>query len=262
MFGAVFRGMNVLNATFTGRKTNNSYEDGLGRIESDAKSILPEFIASQQIKPSEAAVWSYFLASLFWRTRKVRSQISSLMVSKLRAETKTDKFLREVQYAAFKKGELIFKDELRERINSFQKKFEETPYYHVSGLPQHTHVLPETIARKNWHTISAPSGKYFATSDCPVVTVERKERSWELGAGFDKDNVIVFLPLTERKLFVAASASFGFKSTVPDVAADSFNLSTVRFAHRNVYAHQNSDDLKTLVNLEINKIEFGKNAFT
>src|SRR6266567_6586942 len=73
-----------------GRKTNNSYEDWLSRIESDAKAILPAFIRGQQINPSEAAVWSYFLASLFWRSRKVRSQISSLMVSKLRAETQTE----------------------------------------------------------------------------------------------------------------------------------------------------------------------------
>jgi hypothetical protein len=184
------------------------------------------------------------------------------MVSKLRAETQTDGFLREVQYAAFKTGELIFRDELRERIDSFQKKFEESPYCHVSGLPQHTHVLAETIARKNWHALSAPPGKHFATSDCPVVTVERKEHSWELGAGFAKDNVIVFLPLTEQRLFIAAPASFGFKSTVPDVAADAFNLATVRFAHRNVYAHQNSNELKKLVDLEINQIVFGKNAFT
>jgi hypothetical protein len=105
-------------------------------------------------------------------------------------------------------------------------------------------------------------GKHFVTSDCPVVTVERKKHSWELGAGFAKDNVVVFLPLTEQKLFIAASASFGFKSTVPDVAADSFNIATVRFAHRNVYAHQVSDELKALVDLEINQIQFGRNAFT
>ncbi len=244
-----------------GRKTNNSYEDWLSRIESDAKAILPAFIRGQQINPSEAAVWSYFLASLFWRSRKVRSQISSLMVSKLRAETQTEQFLRNVQYAAFKKGELIFGDELRERIDSFQKKFEESPYYHVTGLPQHTRVLAETIARKNWHMLSVPRGKYFGTSDCPVVTVERKEHSWELGAGFAKENVVVFLPLTPEKLFIAASSSLGFKPVLPDVAVDAFNLATVRFAHRNVYAHQISNELKSLVDFEINQIVFGKNAF-
>lgn len=245
-----------------GTKTDNAYEDWLSRIESDTKSIFSAIIDGRKIGNHEAGIWAYFVASLFWRTRKVRSQVSLLMLSKLREETNTSEFLREVQYAAFKKGELYFADDLRERIDFFHKRFEESSYYHVMGLPQHTHVLAETIIRKSWHVVSAPAGRYFATSDCPVVTVERKEHSWELGAGFAKDNVIVFVPLTPVSLFIAASPSFGFKPMLPDVAADAFNLATVRFAHRNVYAHQNSNELRALVDLEINRIEFGKNAFT
>ena len=245
-----------------GRKTSNDYEDWLSRIEGEAKAIFPSIVGNQRINPNEAAVWSYFVASLFYRTRKVRSQISSLMVSKLRAETKTEEFLREVQYAAFKKGELYPLNNLRERVEAFQIKFEQSPFYHVTGLPRHTHVLAETIVRKNWHVVSAAAGKYFPTSDCPVVTVERKERSWELGAGFARDNVIIFLPLTPERLFIAASANFEFKATVPQVAADAFRLATVRFGHRNVYSDQKSEELKNLVDLEINQIEFGKNAFT
>ena len=69
-----------------GRKTSNDYEDWLSRIEGEAKAIFPSIVGNQRINPNEAAVWSYFVASIFYRTRKVRSQISSLMVSKLRAE--------------------------------------------------------------------------------------------------------------------------------------------------------------------------------
>ena len=119
-----------------GKKTSNDYENWLGRIESDAKGILPALIGDQQIKPYEAAVWSYFVASLFYRTRKVRSQISSLMLSKLRAETCTEEFLREVQYTAFKKGQLYELGDLRQRVEAFQTKFEQSPFYHVTGLPR------------------------------------------------------------------------------------------------------------------------------
>jgi hypothetical protein len=245
-----------------GKKTDNDYEDWLSRIESDANAIFSTVVGNQPINPGDAAVWSYCVASLFYRTRKVRSQISSLMLSYLKAQTQTEEFLREVQYAAFKKGELHTAADLRERIDAFQTKFEKSPFYHVTGLPRHTHILAETIVKKNWHVVSAPSGKYFPTSDCPVVTVERKERSWELGAGFARDNVIIFLPLTPVRMYIAASANFGFKATVPDVAADAFRLATVRFAHRNVYSDRKSEELNNLVDLEINQIEFGKNAFT
>ena len=244
-----------------GTKTNNTYEDWLSRIESDAKRAFPAFVEGRKIGNDEAAIWSYFVAFLFWRTRKVRSDISGRMLSKLREETQTEEFLREAQYAAFKAGELYFADELREKIDAFQKKYEQCHHYHIAGLPRHTRVLAETLAKKTWHTVSAPGGKYFVTSDCPVVTVERKEHSWELGAGFAKDNVVVFLPLTPERLFIAASASFNFKAVLPDAAADAFNVATMRFAHRNVYASQHSKDLQALVDLEINQIVFGKNAF-
>jgi len=245
-----------------GRKTSNDYEDWLSRIEGNAKAIFPKIVANDHLRPKEAAIWSYFVASLFYRTRKVCSQISSLMLSKLRAETQTEEFLREVQYAAFKKGELYELADLRQRVDAFQTKFERSPFYHITGLPRHTHVLAGTIIRKNWHVVSAPAGKLVPTSDCPVVIVERKEQSWELGAGFAKDNVIAFLPLTPGRLFIAASASFGFKPIVPEVAADAFRLATIRFAPRNVYSDQETEELKNLVDLEINQIEFGKNAFT
>src|SRR6266567_8748355 len=147
-----------------GTKTNNSYEDWLSRIESDAKGVFPAFVEGRKISNDEAAIWSCFVASLFWRTRKVRSDISGHMLSKLREETKTDEFLRETQYAAFKKGELYFAEELREKIDTFQRKYEESHHYHIAGLPRHTRVLSETLAKKNWHAVSAPTGKYFATS--------------------------------------------------------------------------------------------------
>jgi len=39
------------------------------------------------------------------------------------------------------------------------------------------------------------------------------------------------------------------------------NLLAVRFAHRNVYASVNSGDIQSLVDLEIDQIVFGQNAF-
>jgi hypothetical protein len=111
----------------------------------------------------------------------------------------------------------------------------------------------------NWHTLPAV-GKSFVTSDCPVSTVQRHGDMWFEGAGFGRENVIVFLPLTPQRVF-AASSHFEFKQEAGTGEVTRINRLTVRFAHKNVYADQVSEDLRQLVDAEINQTVFGKNAF-
>jgi hypothetical protein len=47
----------------------------------------------------------------------------------------------------------------------------------------------------------------------------------------------------------------------PPIAMASVNRLIVNFAHRNVYANGESEEVQKLVDAEINTIDFGKNAF-
>jgi hypothetical protein len=67
-----------------GRSTNNKYEDWLAVVERSACKVLPNLISRQSISLQDAIMWSAFVASLFARTRKVRKQISDVMVRKFK----------------------------------------------------------------------------------------------------------------------------------------------------------------------------------
>jgi hypothetical protein len=58
-----------------GVHTDNKYEEWLGGIESDAKSVLHLILNSQPLRPSDRVVFASFAASFFVRTRKVRLQL-------------------------------------------------------------------------------------------------------------------------------------------------------------------------------------------
>ena len=63
-----------------GRKTNNEYENWLGRIENDAAARLRILLGHSRLGQWDATVWASYVASLFVRTGKVRAQISSAMI--------------------------------------------------------------------------------------------------------------------------------------------------------------------------------------
>jgi hypothetical protein len=115
--------------------------------------------------------------------------------------------------------------------------------------------------RKKWHTVDAPADKSFLISDCPVMTAELQGNQVLPGAGFGKANTAVLVPLTPQKLFVASPHDRSWRIVAESRAVDMVNLLAVRFAHRNVYASSNSADIQALVDLEIDQIVFGQNAF-
>jgi hypothetical protein len=247
---------------FAGRKTANACEDWLGRIENDAKTLLPLVIKGQQLSQEQAITWACFVGSLFARTRKVRAQFSSAMIQRFRTQAQSPGFVRDLQHQLLQAGELHCADDLQKEIDQLRAAMEGSPsFYHVVGLPRKTKILAETLLHRQWHTLCAPPGRFFVTSDCPVVTVERKGSEWATGSGFANENVLVLLPLTPEKVFFAAPTHFKVSGVVGPSFVDSINYVVVQFAHRNVYAHLTSDKLKTLVDLEINQIVFGQNAF-
>ncbi len=245
-----------------GRKTNNKYEDWLAAVEGKACSVLPMVINRQQLRQKDAIVWSAFMASLFARTRKVRQQISDAMVRKFKQQTEDPDFIRTMQYELLQQGDLCYADDLREDAEKLRAAMDASPsFYHVLGLPHHTASLADALLRKKWHTVDAPVGKSFLISDCPVMTAELQGNRVLPGAGFAKEGTAVLVPITPQKLFVASPHNRNWRIVAESRAVDMVNLLAVRFAQRNVYGNANSTDIQSLVDVEIDQIVFGQNAF-
>jgi hypothetical protein len=243
-----------------GQTTKNKYENWLGRIESDALPLFDFLIERRPLTAWQATIISTFVASLFLRTRKVRSQISAAMVEKFREQTRTPEFVRDLQYELFREGILHSAEDVKKNIDELRTAMEQSSsFYHVIGLPRHTSVLAETIMRKSWEVIEAVPGTSFVISDCPVTTVELAGGHVLPGVGFGKENAAVFLPLTPQHLFVASRVRWA--RTVDARFVDRLNRLTVNFSHRNVYASTLSAELQMLVDTEMNQIVFGQNAF-
>jgi hypothetical protein len=244
-----------------GARSENAIENFLRRIEEDAGQVIYLVSDRQNLSVKQSVVWASFVASLFARTRKVRAQISAATVRKMRELICSDDYVRELQHGLLQRGEIHDADTLRRYIESVQEGFEKSPsYFHATGIPKHTAVLAEALLRKSWFTIDAPVGHQFVTSDSPVITIQRNRHGWSEGAGFARENVVVMLPISAAKLFVASS-KFLFKTETDELMVSAVNRSVVRFAHRNVYADSKSEILRNLVDRQINEVVFGTNAF-
>jgi len=245
-----------------GKRTKNRYEQWLGRIENDAAALLDDVLQRRQLAPPQMVIWASYVASLFLRTQKVRTQISGAMVNNFRDQSRDPEFVRNLQHELLKAGELVFAEDLKKEIEQLRGCMEESPsFYHVSGLQHHTVSLGGALASKTWHVLQAPPGKFFVLSDCPVTTVEIAGGHVTPGPGFGKENSAIILPLTPEHIFVASNSAIPWKPIGTPVAVDSTNLLTVRFAYKRVYSHVNSPGIKALVDSEINQITFGKDAF-
>lgn len=248
-----------------GRKTNNQYEDWLARVEGDASAILQRLVDRANLRQSEAVIWATYVASLFVRTRKVRTQISAAMIRKFGEQTQDPEFVRNMQHELLQQGEFHTAAELRESLERTRKAMDDSPsFYHVSGLPRHTISLADALLKKRWWTIDAPPGKSFLISDCPVMTSEldgHDGRNVLPGAGFGKENTAVLVPITSGKLFVASPHNRNWQRVAEPRGVDTVNRQAVWFGHRNVYAEVNSPDIQSLVETELNHIVFGQNAF-
>jgi uncharacterized protein DUF4238 len=133
-----------------GRKTNNKYEDWLGRIESDAAAVHRLLVDRQPLAQQDVVIWASFLAALFYRTRKVRMQVSESLVQEFKKKAQDPEFIRDMQYERFRQGELVYAEDLRKEMDDLRAAMDASPsFYHVSGLPRLTASLAEAIHEKN-----------------------------------------------------------------------------------------------------------------
>lgn len=247
---------------FDGKKSNNDYERWLGQIENNAAPQLPILLSGTRLDRKGCSDWASYVASLFVRSPKYRTQISGAMIRKVRQQTEEPNYIRDLQYELFKKGELVPVEKLRIETDRFVKNLEDTPaFYHVLGLKRHTASLTRALLRKKWRVVQAPPEKHFLMSDCPVSTAEVVHGSLNPGAGFGKEHTLIFVPVTPQHVFIATPAFIEGARIAEPQFVDSLNLLTVRFAHHRVFAHANTPSIKAFVDHEIDQIVFGKNAF-
>jgi hypothetical protein len=245
-----------------GKKTENRYENWLAKIESDAAGVIESVIQQRQMSDSDAEIWATFVGALFGRTRKVRAQISDSMTRKFRELTEDPEYIRNLQYSLLQKGELHFSEDLIREVSSLRSAMETSPsYYHVSALPNRVRILMQPLLSRKWHTVEAPEGHNFLTSDCPVLTLGVREGQPALGAGFGLESTAILLPVTSKHIFVASPHNVDWKTIVGPAEIESINRLIVQFAHQNVYSDANTKAVQDLVNSDINKIIFGETAF-
>ncbi len=246
-----------------GKKTNNRYENWLSQIESNAVVMLDGIIQRRAISCREdAEIWTTFVASLFGRTRKVKAQVSQSTAQRFRQQIDNPDSIRDLQLALLKHGELHYADDIQRAVTAIYTTMEASPsYFFVSALPNRIRMIAGDITARDWHTIDAPEGYSFLISDCPVITYEVRGGKPYPGSGFGNETTIVLLPVSPKHLFVASPRRVVWPTVFSPAAMKKVNRLIVQFAHRNVYANAESEDVQKLVDAEINSIEYGINAF-
>jgi hypothetical protein len=246
---------------FRGKKTNNRYENWLSQVEGNAVAILEGIKQRQILTRQEAEIWATFVAALFGRSRKVKTQISNAMSQMGRQQNNPD-YVRDLQLALLNHGELHYAEDIQRAVTEIHAAMNADPsYFFVSALPNRVRIIAPDILARDWHTIAAPEGHTFLISDCPVATYKVQDGRIFTGAGFGDGKTIVLLPVSPNHLFVASPRHVEWPTVFSASGMQNVNRMIVQFAHRNVYANAESEDVQRLVDKEINTTKFGENAF-
>ena len=246
---------------FRGKKTNNRYENWLSQVEGNAAVILGGIMQRRILTRQEAEIWATFVAALFGRTRKVKTQISNAMSQMGRQQDNPD-YVRDLQLALLKHGELHYAEDIQRAVTEIHAAMNADPsYFFVSALPSRVRIIAPDILARDWHTIAAPEGHTFLISDCPVVTYKVQDGRIFTGAGFGDEKTIVLLPVSPNHLFVASPRHVEWPTVFSASGMQNVNRMIVQFAHRNVYADAESEEVQRLVDAEIDTKKFGENAF-
>ena len=195
---------NYFEFEFQGNKTNNKYENWMSQVEGNAAAIFGGIIQRRILTRQEAEIWATFVAALFGRTRKVKTQISNAMVQ-MGQQQDNPNYVRDLQLALLKQGELHYAKDIQRAVTEIHAAMNADPsYFFVSALPKRIRIIAPDILARDWHTIAAPERHSFLISDCPVVTYKVQDGRIFTGAGFGDEKTIVLLPVSPNHLFVAS----------------------------------------------------------
>lgn len=253
---------NYFEFEFRGKKTNNRYENWLSHVEGNAVVILEGIKQRRILTRQEAEIWATFVAALFGRTRKVKAQISNAVAQKVQQQIDNPDYVRDLQLALLKHGELHYAEDIQHDLTEIHAAMSADPsYFFLSALHNRVRIIAPDILARDWHTIAAPEGYNFLISDCPVVTYKVQGGKIFPGVGFGDQKTIVLLPVSPNHLFVASPRHGEWPMVFSTSDMQYVNRMIVQFAHRNVYANAESEEVQRLVDTEIDATKFGENAF-
>jgi hypothetical protein len=242
-------------------RSDYNIEDTLANLESRAAGVKKKILTRSRPSKDEVATWGLFVAALFLRSRKVRAQISS-RASETAAQFHEVGELRQLQYELLKRGDLVPLAEVEHQVGKSLEKILGSPaFLHLSGFHTSVPKLAYSICQKAWHTLEPSGGSRFVTSDCPVFTGQIRDQRLYLGHGFGLPDTIVFFAVSPQHLFVAAPPVSKWTAVLSPADVSLLNTSAIRFADREVYAHEESADLQRALDEHLNQITYGKDAY-
>ena len=243
--------------------SNNRHEMLFARIEDLAGKAYGKILRAEPLEQEQLTVWALFIATVFLRSRKVRNQVAPRIMDELKTSFLASDNLKDLQYDLFKQGHLVSEKELSAAIEKKWNQLSANPaYLQLAGIDQSACNLGVELGKKHWHTLDAPPGKVFVTSDCPVFTLKLTGGGAAfLGYGFGQEDVAIIFPLSPRKIFVASPPTISWSKVLDVNSINLFNKAVIQFALKSVFSIQECEEIRNLVDSEINKITFGVNAF-
>jgi hypothetical protein len=241
---------------------DNKVENWLELIEHRAGAVYPAIENNEQLNNEDAKAWATFIASLFLRSRKIRMQLATTALSKIRPSN-SDEDIRNYQYLMLKQGRLLPYERLKKASEKVWDEMAANPAFcHLISLDYSTPTIANALLGKAWIVCEACEGSRFITSDAPVTTMKILEgNSVYSGYGFGQPDVSVVVPISPTKVFIASPSKRKWQSIQDSTSIALINKITANFADRWVYSDSNSPETQSLVDQELGLATFGENAF-
>ena len=245
-----------------GEETHYSMEDRLARLESLAEPAIRNLIKGEQLNAQELHAWGLYASSIFIRSRKVRDHLTLSVMNAVRKDFTADERLRDEQLKWFQRtGKLLRFEDMKRISVEITEKFDDPAFRHNQALNHNTHSVASKLADKEWHVARPAPGRFFLTSDAPAFSYVLRDSLLYPGYGWGLADAFVALPLTPRRMFVAAPTGHPVPSEYDEVSTETLNRAIAAFADRFVYSDRKDECVTNLANELIGQVRFGVDAY-
>jgi Protein of unknown function (DUF4238) len=208
-----------------------SVEKALALLDDQAAKIIQKLEEGRQIGDRDRTRLCRFVSVLWRRTPKHKDHVN-----------KTAAGLVPSVFAPLDLLSDRMTPEVRTEVERLRKEYAEKPPDFVFAH----NVLRDSVFEKvmysmDWVFFRPSPGKEFFTSDDPVM--------FSKGPGLGSPEALIAFPLS-RKLFLQCMRKSTWCNNFHELARDQvdyFNLCTVKNAHEHLFASQNSEDIRRIV---------------
>src|SRR5581483_3568281 len=193
-----------------------------------------------------------YVANLFHRShqRRKASQIIREETDQAAKQLVSDpKLLRQLAAAfSFKLGAPVSLDSLAEStLGAAESDLEKDKSGFLEGMAEHEETLVSMLRGRPYGFLIAPEGSQFVLSDTCVLTRQILGNQVILGAGFDKPETHVLLPISPKTCLQIGLAHVQRHTLRPD-EVHSINADSIRLMHRWVYLSTEASTTENMVN--------------